>query len=250
MRSWRLCAQLLHHEPCPSPHYGVKVGASSYTYDSLCRQTNIQHLGAAGQVLDNFTYAYDLASRLTSETDNGTTTSYGCDADNEVTAAGTATYGYDLNGNRTMPGYQTGADNQVTSDGTWTYTYDNEGNLVKKSKGANAETWIHAYDNEKHLVSATDFFLLEHQPRQLGAQLQLHFTGNRSSGSISVNLIGHAHPFHTPGAPQCAPEPTVLHPTSSFCHPSRVFATAVRPEQFQCIPEPRQRAVAAMHLAM
>src|SRR5262249_36607321 len=99
-----------------------------------------------------YAYSYDLADRLTSETDNGTTTSYGYDAANELTSAGTYAYSYDLAGNRTMTGYTTGPGNQQTNDGTYAETYDAAGNLTKRSKGAGAETWTYGYDNKNRLV--------------------------------------------------------------------------------------------------
>ncbi len=104
----------------------------------------------------NYTYSYDLASRLTQEQDNGTTTNYGYDNTNELTSAGGTNYSYDLNGNRTMTGYVTGTENQITNDGVWTYTYDAEGNITQKSKGSSAETWTFGYDNLNHLIWAQD----------------------------------------------------------------------------------------------
>ena len=107
-------------------------------------------------MLANFTYTYDLASRMTSQTIDASTTSYSYDANSELTTAGSTNYSYDLNGNRTMTGYTTGSDNQITSDGTWTYSYDNEGNLIKKTKGASAETWTYGYDNLNRMIWAKD----------------------------------------------------------------------------------------------
>jgi RHS repeat-associated protein len=133
-----------------------KVGESDFTYDNAGRLTNLQHKNGGGTVLANYTYTYDLASRVLSETLNGSATTYAYDSTNQLTQAGTSTYSYDANGNRTSAGYQTGAGNQVTSDGSWTYSYDAEGNLVKKSKGSNAETWTYGYDNQNHLLWAKD----------------------------------------------------------------------------------------------
>jgi RHS repeat-associated protein len=118
--------------------------------------SNIQHQNGSGTVLANFTYSWDAASRLTQKTDNGAATTYAYDTTNQLTGAGTATYSYDLNGNRTMAHYQTGPGNELTNDGTWTYTYDNKGNLVQKSKGPSAETWTYGYDVLNHMVWAKD----------------------------------------------------------------------------------------------
>jgi RHS repeat-associated protein len=128
------------------------VGMSSFTYDNAGRLSNLQHKNASNTVLANYTYTYDLASRVQTTTTNGATVTYTYDAVNELTGDGTNSYSYDLNGNRTMTGYTTGAGNRLTSDGTWTYTYDDEGNLIKKSKGASAETWKYTYDNRNQLT--------------------------------------------------------------------------------------------------
>src|SRR5204863_5693677 len=100
-----------------------QIGTSSYNYDALGRITHLQHLDGSGTNLANYTYTYDLASRLTSETLNGTTTSYNYDAANQLTGDGSSAYSYDLAGNRTMSGYTTGTGNRLTSDGTWSYTW-------------------------------------------------------------------------------------------------------------------------------
>jgi RHS repeat-associated protein len=130
------------------------VGTSAYSYDSPGRVTNIQHAGKTGTILANYTYTYDLASRMTSKQDNGTSTAYGYDATSQLTSAGASAYSYDANGNRTMVGYSTGTNNQLLNDGTWTYTYDAEGNMTKKSKGVAAETWVYTYDNKNHMTGA------------------------------------------------------------------------------------------------
>jgi len=130
------------------------VGMSSYTYDAAERLTALTHTYASGSVLASYAYGYDQASRLTSETINGTQTTYGYDNTDQLTTVnGVATYSYDLNGNRTMTGYATGSANEMTNDGTFTYTYDSEGNLTQKSKGTNLETWYYGYDNLNRLTS-------------------------------------------------------------------------------------------------
>jgi RHS repeat-associated protein len=135
----------------------TKVGESDYTYDAAGRLQNLQHKNGSGTLLANYTYTYDLASRVTSETFNGAApTTYVYDNTNQLTNDGTKAYSYDANGNRTMAGYTTGADNQLTNDGVYTYTYDAEGNLTKKSKGASAETWTFSYDNRNQMTGVTE----------------------------------------------------------------------------------------------
>jgi RHS repeat-associated protein len=133
-----------------------KIGSTTYTYDALGEITNLQHRNGSGTLLANYTYTYDLGSRLTSETLNGTTTSYGYDTANELTSAGSNNYSFDLNGNRNMSGYTTGTGNQLTGDGVYTYAYDNEGNLTSKTKTATGERWTYGYDNANELTSVVD----------------------------------------------------------------------------------------------
>ncbi len=128
------------------------VAYSAYSYDGLDRVTNIEHQNGSGTNLANFTYTYDVASRLTTEVTNGTTKTYSYDANNELTNDSTKTYSYDATGNRTMTGYQTGTGNQLLNDGVYTYTYDNEGNLTEKSAGHAGDTWLYGYDNRNRLV--------------------------------------------------------------------------------------------------
>src|SRR5262249_48040041 len=112
-----------------------KIGESDFSYDGSGRLTNLQHQYASGTLFANYTYTYDLASRVLTEALNGATKTYSYDVTNQLTNDSAVTYSYDTTGNRTMTGYQTGSGNQLTNDGTWTYTYDAEGNLSKKSKG-------------------------------------------------------------------------------------------------------------------
>ena len=94
-----------------------------------------------------------MGSRLSTETDNGVTTSYTYDAVNQLTGDGTRNYSYDLNGNRTGGSNHTGSANQLTTDGAWNFTYDNEGNLTKAVRISDGLTWTYSYDNENHLAT-------------------------------------------------------------------------------------------------
>ncbi len=134
----------------------TKVGETDTTYDDAGRTTQITHKDGSGSVILQTTYTYDLASRLETETIDGSTHTLTYDAVNQLTDDGVASYSYDANGNRTMTGYQTGPGNQLTNDGVYTYTYDNEGNLSKKSKGAADETWTFSYDQRNQLVGVDE----------------------------------------------------------------------------------------------
>jgi RHS repeat-associated protein len=133
------------------------IGSSSYTYDSDNRVSNLQHKNGAGTtVLANYTYVYDAASNVTSQTENGTNTTMTYDAVNQLTQWGPNQWTFDKTGNRTNTGYTTGTGNRLTNDGTWTYSYDDAGNLTKKTKGSNAETWTYGYDTLNEMTWAED----------------------------------------------------------------------------------------------
>jgi RHS repeat-associated protein len=133
------------------------VGYSTFTYDAESRLINLDHQNGSGTNLTNYTYGYDLADRVTTETLNaGTPITYSYDKTNQLINDSQTAYTYDLNGNRTMTGYQTGNNNELTNDGTWTYAYDKEGNQISKTKTATGEVWTFGYDNLNHMISAID----------------------------------------------------------------------------------------------
>src|SRR5207237_9578852 len=105
--------------------------STSLGYDSENRITSIVHTNASGTTLSSLSYHYDAAGQLTIYTGGGLEgwLNLGYDATGELTSVTTgqsASYSYDLAGNRTMTGFTTGPDNRLTSDGTYNYTYDNE----------------------------------------------------------------------------------------------------------------------------
>ena len=134
------------------------VGTSSYTYDGAGDITNLQQKNSTGGNIANYTYTYDLAHRLISETLNGgSTTTYAYDKDSELTSDGVASYTYDLAGNRTMSGYTTGTANRLTSAGVWSYTYDADGNQTGKTQGPSYNTWTDVYNVDNQLVAVQDW---------------------------------------------------------------------------------------------
>jgi RHS repeat-associated protein len=130
------------------------VGTSSYTYDAGGRVTQILHKNGSGTGLETYTYSYDPGNRLTSETDNGTTTTYSYDSENQLMQAGSTAYSFDANGNANASGDVVGKDDLLQNDGTWTYTYDNDNNLIEKSKGSGLETWFYTYDDNDRMLTA------------------------------------------------------------------------------------------------
>jgi RHS repeat-associated protein len=141
------------------------LGKTQNSYDPAGNLTEEKHTNGSNTVLEDFTYQYDAANRLSSETDTisgtPTTTNYSYDTSNQLTAAGSNSYSFDANGNRTMTGYQVGPDNEITSDGVWNYQYDPQGNEVGKtgvSGGPDAGiSWVYGYNNSNQLTSATEY---------------------------------------------------------------------------------------------
>ena len=128
---------------------------TNYAYDGG-EMTSIVTTDPSGNVIQSDSYTYDVAARLSSQTDDGVLTAYAYDATSQLTVDGGTGYTYDANGNRTIAGYVTGVDNELLSDGTWNYTYDAEGNTITKVNIATGETWTYGYDDNNRMVSAVD----------------------------------------------------------------------------------------------
>ena len=114
---------------------GEGTGASGATYgwDDINRLTTQSDTFAAGTNNVAWTFGYNPASQITTETrtnDNygyaksAASASYAVNGLNQYTSAGGMAHSYDLNGN-------------LTSDGTTTYFYDVENRLVKAVAGGN-----------------------------------------------------------------------------------------------------------------
>ena len=71
------------------------AGATTYAYDALERLTDAN--GPAG----HYSYAYDANSNRSSQSLDGTTTTYTYNAADQMTAVGATTFSYDANGNQT-----------------------------------------------------------------------------------------------------------------------------------------------------
>src|SRR6185437_7741315 len=99
------------------------IGSTSQTYNPDGLVTEITHKDGSGNVLADFSYGYDLAGQLTTQVDNGTTTTYAYDHNGQLITAGSVGYRYDANGNPTNTGDMVGANNELSSDGTWSYSY-------------------------------------------------------------------------------------------------------------------------------
>jgi RHS repeat-associated protein len=144
----------------------------SLVYDNADRLTNQTYTAKTGTqtvTLANYTYGYDKASQLTSYQDANSNMTYGYDPSGQLTAATgtlaglswTASYAFDLNGNRTSSTinsstttYTNGTGNELKSDGTYSYAYDNEGNLTAQTQIATGTVTYYSYDYHNQLVEA------------------------------------------------------------------------------------------------
>jgi YD repeat-containing protein len=130
----------------------VAAGSTTYGYDDLGRLTSLRQTTAATPVLSDYAFTYDAADRLTRETRNSVTRTYGYDAAGQLTSDNGTTYTYDKAGNRTGGGYVTGPGNRLLSDGLWTYSYDDAGQMVAKSKAG--QSWTYSYDLRGQMTGA------------------------------------------------------------------------------------------------
>ncbi len=159
---------------------------TTYTYTPTGQIQSLINSAPDGTVNSEFNYTYDdLGNVLTMTTLEGTTT-YGYDADSQLTSVvlpngQTITYGYDAMGNRTTvtqngvtTAYTTNNLNEYTAVGGATYGYDQDGNLtVTTGLGGttvytynvqnqligvqtSTDTWTYTYDALGNLIASTD----------------------------------------------------------------------------------------------
>ena len=142
---------------------------TTYTYDLTGHVQSLINYAPNGTVNSSFIYTYDTLGRVATMTTLDGTTTYGYDADSQLTSVKLPsgeidTYAYDAMGNRTMvtengvtTGYATNDLNQYTSAGAATYSYDKDGNLTVTT-GSGGST-VYTYDSENRLTkvqTATD----------------------------------------------------------------------------------------------
>ncbi len=128
-------------------------GASiAYTYLTNSCLDTITHKRAGGTTFETLTYAYDANGNRTTLTDATGTTTFGYDANNRLTSAGSATYSYDNNGNLTN--ISTGisltydAHNRTSQTSlpgglVVQYTYDGDGVKIRRIEGSAVTRYYH-----------------------------------------------------------------------------------------------------------
>jgi RHS repeat-associated protein len=142
---------------------GTDKTDTTNTYDNADRLTGITHqfipsIGGS-TTLVTYSYAYNAADELTTQTNSDGTLNYVYDATGQLTGvsgAFTESYSYDLNGNRAMTGYTIGTGNRLTSDGVYNYTYDNEGSLLTKTRNSDGQRWEFTWDYRKRLTQVLE----------------------------------------------------------------------------------------------
>ena len=142
------------------------ISHSTFDYDDSARIVDIKHLNALNEVLVDYDYAYDLASRLVAESHHGNSTTYSYDPIGQLLTADHTLlpdefYNYDLNGNRTSSYLQPGGTiigpaNQILADDTFEYEYDAEGNLILKREIATGNTTEYEYDYRNRMIRVVD----------------------------------------------------------------------------------------------
>jgi RHS repeat-associated protein len=118
--------------------------------------------GVDGPVNSRFDYTYDKDGQVLTETTLTGTTTYGYDADGQLTSASLPggrliTYAYDAAGNRTVVSdsgttttYVANNLDQYTSAGSSTFTYDADGNLTVGTGPGGSTTYT--YDSRDRLI--------------------------------------------------------------------------------------------------
>ena len=133
------------------------VATATYSFDDAYQLVGLSYTKGT-TTLASYNYSFDNAGNMTSMTTVDGTVNYTSDATGQLTGAGSDTYAYDSNGNRTTANgstYVTGVNNELMDDGTYTYTYDSEGNrLTKTDKATGAET-DYTWDYRDRLNSVT-----------------------------------------------------------------------------------------------
>jgi RHS repeat-associated protein len=123
----------------------VSNNTTSYTYDALNRLIQAVQKNGSGSQIASYSYGYDPAGNMTSQTINGSQTSLSYNAANELTAAGSTTYSFDANGNET--GSSAGlslsynAQDQTTSatppgGGATSFSYTDQGQTQRVKAGS------------------------------------------------------------------------------------------------------------------
>lgn len=150
--------QMLQIQRYDDSAIGRPVVQSNLTYDANGRLTKMIHSRGVDSLVQ-YDFTWDAANRMTSSSTNGSSTTYGYDATDQLVLADHASrndesFSYDLNGNRTNSGYAHAINNQVTTDGKFEYTYDKNGNRIKRRDLSTQEIIEYVWDHRNRLTEA------------------------------------------------------------------------------------------------
>ena len=144
---------------------GTLIATVSETYDGAGNVLSIVETSSSSATYASFSYVYDKANELLSETDYlagsaTTTTSYSYDAQGELISAGTQHYSFNLAGDPNGSGDSITYGNELTNfvdpatTHTLSYTYDSVGNEVSKVDGS--ISWTFTYNNANQISTVTE----------------------------------------------------------------------------------------------
>jgi RHS repeat-associated protein len=105
-----------------------------------------------------YTYQYDTADRLTTQTSPAGNSAYAYDAFDQLLGAthdfqADESYSYDDMGNRSNNGEVIGAANRLLENNVFSYEYDGEGNRTKRTNKVTGESAEYSYDYRNRLTS-------------------------------------------------------------------------------------------------
>lgn len=173
-----------------------QVVATSFTYDSLNRLTNLDHRNIADAIVNFQDLTYDAVDRITEISDVDGTIVYTYDNRDQLRSANYTDpsridegYTYDANGHRLTShlhndGYETGPNNQLLSDGVFDYVYDDEGNISVRTDLATNSTRQFEWDFRNRLSAVID---RDHEGNEVQ---RVDFSYDAMNRRISKSVVG------------------------------------------------------------
>ncbi len=189
-----------------------------YGYDSRYRITDVDLKNSSNVVLQDQTYVFDDASRVTSYVKGGVTTTYGYDDANQLTSESrtghSATYSYDDNGNRLTRAISGGVSETYTYDdddkltavswgggGYKSFDYDNAGRMTTYNN--NGSTRYFAYDYEGRMTAISGAYTASFEYN--GASARVEKIENSITSSYARDGVGVTSPALSDGAAAYTP---------------------------------------------
>lgn len=155
--SFNAASELTSIDRFNSASGGTSTVNSKATYDDSRRLTSLVH-SHNNSALANYSWQYDIASRITQASSPDGTASYEYDVQDQLTGADYSaqtdeSYSYDVNGNRTMTGYVIGLNNRLLEDSNFRFEYDDQGNRTARVDKGTGQRDEYAWDYRNRLTS-------------------------------------------------------------------------------------------------